>query len=145
MIDRLRRSIRTRLESITREWLFRRKLPKEFGSVRIIVSPCAGLKYLFKSMNEVDKPLLSIANQFIKGGDVVWDIGANIGIFSFAAASKSGPTGKVIAFEPDSWLVQVLRRSAREIPDSCAEVAVVPVAVARESVERSLTYETRVL
>jgi len=36
----------------------------------------------------------------VRDGDVFMDIGANIGIYTIAAAHRVGPTGHVIAFEP---------------------------------------------
>ena len=46
-------------------------------------------------------------------GDVFFDIGANIGIYSILAANRVGKTGKVYAFEPHSGnftrLLRILR------------------------------------
>jgi len=39
-------------------------------------------------------------NSFLQPGDVFIDVGANIGLFTLIAASRVGPTGQVIAFEP---------------------------------------------
>ena len=39
-------------------------------------------------------------NRFLRPGDVFVDVGANIGLFTLIAASRVGPTGRVIAFEP---------------------------------------------
>ncbi len=39
--------------------------------------------------------------ELIEPGDLVIDIGANIGIFTGIAAQRTGPTGKVISFEPE--------------------------------------------
>jgi hypothetical protein len=36
----------------------------------------------------------------LRSGDVVYDIGSNIGIFSVFAARKTGGTGQVLGFEP---------------------------------------------
>jgi len=43
--------------------------------------------------------------EFVTPGAVVWDVGANVGLFSFAAANMAGPGGLVVALEPDAWLV----------------------------------------
>ena len=42
------------------------------------------------------------------------DIGANIGWFSLLAASLVGPTGRVIAIEPNPRNVALLRQSAKD-------------------------------
>src|SRR5437879_10144084 len=61
---------------------------------------------------------------------MIWDIGANVGLFAFAAAGRAGARGKVVAVEPDLWLVTLLRRSAAVKISSRAPVTVIPVAVA---------------
>ncbi|MBU0708054.1 FkbM family methyltransferase [Patescibacteria group bacterium] len=45
----------------------------------------------------------------IKEGDVVIDVGAYYGYFVIKAARKVGPSGKVIAYEPDPLSCQVMR------------------------------------
>src|SRR5262249_37577808 len=72
-----------------------------------------------------------LAVEFVRPGKVVWDIGANSGIFAFAAANLTGSSGSVVAFEPDTWLVQLLRRSAR-IQRDAGPVQVVAAAVAKD-------------
>ena len=64
-------------------------------------------------MDAVDPVLMSLAKEFVQPGAIVWDVGANVGLFAFAAASLAGSGGRVVALEPDAWLVQLLRRSAR--------------------------------
>ena len=36
----------------------------------------------------------------LRAGDVVWDMGANVGYYSLLASKAIGPTGRVFAFEP---------------------------------------------
>lgn len=42
-------------------------------------------------------------------GDVFYDIGANIGFFSFLAARRVGPAGMVLAFEPEPHNAAAIR------------------------------------
>jgi len=130
-------------EQITRDWTFRRRLPPSFGRVPIVVSPSAGLRYLARSMEKVDPVLMGLAREWVKPGTVVWDIGANVGLFAFAAASLSGSAGQVVALEPDAWLVQLLRRSAAMQPASSAPVKVVPAAAASALALRTLCLAER--
>lgn len=81
-------------------------------------------------MKKADPPLLRNVQELVQPGNVVWDIGANVGLLTFAAAAKSGSGGAVISFEPDSWLLQILRRSRSAQPANSAPVTIVPVAVA---------------
>jgi FkbM family methyltransferase len=82
-------------------------------------------------MNNVDPDLVKLAAEIVQPGAVVWDIGANVGLFSFAAAAAAGPTGHVLALEPDALLVGLLRRSA-VANQAHAPVDVLAVAVADE-------------
>jgi FkbM family methyltransferase len=63
-------------------------------------------------MAQVDPALLRLAAEVVRPGDIVWDIGANVGLFSFAAAVAAGPQGRVLAVEADTDLAGLLRRSA---------------------------------
>jgi FkbM family methyltransferase len=115
---------------MTYNWVYARRLPASVGAGRIYVTPAAGLKYLLKPMPQIDPTLLRQAVEFVRPDDVVWDIGSNVGLFTFAAAARAGPNGAVFAFEPDAFLVQLLRRSARAQPATSAPVTIAPVAVA---------------
>src|SRR5262249_49184020 len=46
--------------------------------------------------------------QVSRPGDVVMDIGANIGAHTLVMAKRVGPTGKVLAFEPQRVVFQTL-------------------------------------
>lgn len=122
--------MRRAAERLTRGMRFRRRLPPAFGSNPIWVSPSAGLGYLFKAMDKLDPVLLGLAREFVKEKSVVWDIGANVGLFSFGAAHLAGKDGQVLAVEADAGLVGLLRRSAAIQAAASAPVRVVPAAVA---------------
>ena len=121
--------VRSVLERITRNWVIYRRLPRPF-SAPIYVSPGAGLCYLFRFMSRIDPKLFALVREFVKVDAIVWDIGANVGLFAVPAATMAGPHGRVVAFEPDVWLVQLLRRTARAQSPATAPITVVPVAVA---------------
>ena len=135
--------IRRVLERLTRYLVFRRRLPAAFGSAALYVSPAAGLRFLIRPPGRIDPPLLLAADKLVKTGDVIWDIGANIGLFSLAAAVRAGDRGEVIAFEPDTWLVQLLRRTSAAQPATYAIIKVIPVAVASEISLRPFSIATR--
>jgi len=110
--------------------VLRRRLPAEAGATPVYVSPSAGLKYLFRSPSAWDAELFNLAAEFVREGDVVWDVGANLGMFTFAAAYRAGSKGLIVAIEADIWLAQLLRRSAGLQPSSSAQVRVLPAAAA---------------
>ncbi len=121
-------TIRSVLERATHRIVVCRRLPATFGKARIYVSTEGGLRYLKRDMSNVDPPLLRLAADVIRPGQVVWDVGANVGLFSFAAAAAAGPAGRVLAVEADTALVGLLRRSAA-VNHANAPVEVLPAAV----------------
>lgn len=124
--------LRRFIESATHGVTFTRRLPKAFGGGRIVVSTDGGLRYLFRRMENIDPLLHEWVRCYVNPGNVVWDAGANVGLFTFAAAHCAGVDGRVIALEPDSTLAGMLRRSAALQPRTSAPVDIVPVAVGRE-------------
>ena len=66
--------------------------------------------YLFGGF-ELDT--ISCYKQFIRPGDVVLDVGANIGAHTLVFADLVGGNGKVYAFEPTSYAVNKLTVNAK--------------------------------
>jgi len=124
--------LRGLLERISRNIVLRRRLPREFGGTNLFISPDAALNLWRFDLRNIDPMLLQIARENIHPGDTVWDIGANVGIFSFAAAALAGPEGRILAVEADTWLVSLLRRSAAASGKDIAPVEVLPMAVSNE-------------
>lgn len=123
--------LRSLLETSTHGLVFPRRLPVSFGTPRVPlwVSPEGGLRYLTRPLGEIDPALLRLASTLVEPGATVWDVGANVGLFSFAAAARAGATGRVLAVEPDTWCVELLHRSSR-LRGRRAPVDVVGVAAA---------------
>lgn len=103
-------------------------MPQDFGSRSIFVSPEGGLRYWNFTLENIDKSILAIVNKFIAKNDTVWDIGANVGYFSLAAAHVAGNNGHCLSVEPDNWLSQLLRKTARANPDLKIEVLSVAIS-----------------
>ena len=120
--------LRWAVERASHRIVVRRRLPPPFASARIYVSTEGGLRYLARTMADVDPTLLQLAAEVVRPGDTVWDIGANMGLFSFAAAVAAGPEGRVLAVEADTELAGLLRRSAAGGAGR-APVEVLPAAV----------------
>jgi FkbM family methyltransferase len=122
--------IRSLAERVTRRLAFKRRLPPEFGGNCLFVSPSAGLRYFLKPMRSVDPVLFCLVSEFVRPGNIVWDIGANVGLFAFSAAHKAGSAGQIVAVEPDTWLIQLLRQTAKLQAPNSASVTIVPCAIA---------------
>ncbi len=121
-------------ERLSRRVVLSRQFPPSLGGATLYVSPGAsGLRCWKRSLVETDPHLLERTREIIFPGAVVWDIGANQGLFTFCAAGLAGPDGEVLAVEADTWLVELLRRSARANSPAIAPVTVLSAA-ASESV-----------
>ena len=129
MISQAFVTLRTLAERASRNVVLRRRMPARFGGQTIFVSPGALLKFWWPNLETADRELLDWATEFIRKDDVVWDVGANVGLFAFAAASIAGPAGQVVAIEPDIWLTSLLRKSACSQPAAHAAVEVLPMAI----------------
>ena len=139
---KFKNSIRSLIEYFFRNKVFKRVLPTKFGAVQLLVSGEGGLGFLFKKMSDVDPLLISNAEEFVKDGNVVWDVGANLGLFTFTSSIIVGNKGKVIAFEPDAWLVNTLRKSAKRQKHS-SNIVIIPTAVAKENAIRTFAIANR--
>lgn len=120
---------RALLERLSRGRVLRRRLPAQCGGHALYVSPDAAMKLWRRDLAAVDPILLAMAAEWVDPGMVIWDIGANVGLFAFAAAFRAGPSGRVLAVEADGWLAGLLQRSARDAPASYAPVEILAAAV----------------
>src|SRR5258708_38692911 len=96
--------LRSVLERSTHRLVVRRRLPRPFAAARICASTEGGLRYLRPNMAKVDPLLTGLAHELVHPGDVVSEIGANLGLFTFAAAVAAGPTRRCLAAAPDPLL-----------------------------------------
>jgi N-acetylglucosaminyldiphosphoundecaprenol N-acetyl-beta-D-mannosaminyltransferase len=67
-------------------------------------------------------PPLQAVMRLLRPGDTFLDIGANHGTFAMAAAQIVGPTGTVIAFEPQPDLARLVEINLAEIPVGVSRV-----------------------
>ena len=86
------------------------------AQVRILQGKLKGKKWIAgSSVNgcwlgsyEYDKQILF--EQTIQSGKVIFDLGANVGFYTFLALLLIGETGKVIAFEPLPRNLKLLKK-----------------------------------
>ena len=50
----------------------------------------------------------------VKSGDIIVDVGANIGYYTVLFADKVGKKGKIIAIEPDPINFEILQKNIKE-------------------------------
>jgi len=97
----------------------RRRLPRSVGGAVIFAAPDSQLKYLRPGVSGLDRQLVGWAERYVGPSDIVWDIGANCGVFALAAA---GLGAQVLAVEPDPFLANVLLRARAANPGLRFEV-----------------------
>lgn len=131
------------LENLLRDQTRRRHLPADFAHAAIIMSAAGGLGAILKPIDKFDPVLLEIARSVVRPGSIVWDVGANLGLFSVAAAAIAGKQGKIYSFEPDVSLVQLLRRSAGLQSAASAPITIVPCAIASAFAVRQFAISKR--
>lgn len=120
-------SLRSIAERLSRGIVFSARLPARFDRRKIWLSPGNHLAVLKLGDAKFEGYLLGFADRFVNPGDVVWDIGANMGMFALPAATKASFT---LAVEPDPFNQSLLHRTLAANPD--LKIDVVPVAVASE-------------
>lgn len=88
------------------------------------LNPRTGQDYL---RGRVECATQAAVAQRLRPGDVFYDLGANIGLFTLLAARCVGPAGKVFSFEPDPAVASRLRRNIAR--NGFSNVAVVEAGV----------------
>ena len=118
--------LRTIAERMTRSLVIKRRLPAQLNRRPFWGAADSALGYLRPSLPSEE--LFAIALEFVNAGDTVWDVGANVGLFTFSAADRAGESGLVVAIEADIWLANLLRRSCEFSENGDLNIAVVPSA-----------------
>jgi FkbM family methyltransferase len=108
-------SVRAIFERASRNRWLKRRLP---NGVPLFISPDSQLKYL---KGEFDADLIQLCDELVTPESVVWDIGANCGVFSFAAANAKA----IVAVEADPFLAFLLQQS---VELNGLPVSIVPAA-----------------
>jgi len=102
---RLRKKIKFLNNLVKDEFVF--KSPWGF---KIIINPSKIVErefYLGRFENEV----LKLFDKLLKTNDIVFDVGANVGLFSLLAANRLKDKVKVYAFEPSDYPFDKIRRN----------------------------------
>ena len=125
-------AMRTLAEHLSRGVVLRRRLPAEYGRTALYVSPGnGGLRYWRRNLRRIDPALFAFVDDFVPPGATVWDVGANVGLFAFAAFGRVGDHGYVVMLEPDLDNARLILRSRRLLPPDRAErLVLVPAAAA---------------
>jgi FkbM family methyltransferase len=93
---------------------------------------------LGRSRADYEQSFRSAMLACIRPGDCVWDVGANVGLYSGLFAAAVGPSGRVISFEPSPACVALLEEQIRD-RDGGATWEIAPVALSNEDGEAWLS------
>jgi len=124
--------LRTFVERLSRGKVIKRRIMVGGKSIPLLVSPDAQLKYLKFGAGAFDHDLIEIAENYLEPGSNIWDVGANVGVFTFAASSMAHE-GTVVSIEADIWLANILRKTTKFSEYSNNNICVLPVAVSNEN------------
>jgi FkbM family methyltransferase len=86
-----------------------RGVPWEINGATFRIDP----RYRSHFGHDYDAPVAQFLSQRIRPGAICFDVGANVGVYALQFAQWAGPTGKVIAFEPNPAAVKVLSKHLR--------------------------------
>lgn len=115
-------------EYLARPLVLQRRLPAEFGRRVIYLSPHNRLRALSPRLEDFEPELMSAAKRFVKPSMCIWDIGANMGMFSLCAAHQA-KHGMVLALEPDPFNLNLLHRSAAHASNRDLNLTILPLAI----------------
>jgi len=107
-----------------------RALPEEFGGHRFYATVGTDWRFAKPGWTGEYEDLFRVVRRLVRPGSACWDVGANVGVFAFAAAHRVAGGGSVLAVEADPALAAMLYRSRRSLPtDAQARVRILPAAL----------------
>ena len=104
-------------------------VPMHRDGIYIGLNPVGFIDWCLMARGGFEPGVKKVVHQALQDGGIMLDIGANIGVFSLAAAQL--PNVEVIAFEPSPRELQRLHRNVALNPD--LPIIVMPYACGRES------------
>jgi hypothetical protein len=81
---------------------FLKNMPSTLQRRKLAVSSSSHRRYWVKSLEAIHQDLFAAVDRWIWKDSLIWNIGANLGVFAFAAAVHAGAGGYIHAFAMDS-------------------------------------------
>lgn len=100
------------------------------ATIYFSVDDAGGVTEFLKTNGIYEEALSEFYEYALEPGDIVFDIGANIGYFSVFFSRWVGPNGRVFAFEPDARNIEYLKKNLAS--NACANVEIVNKAVSEK-------------
>jgi FkbM family methyltransferase len=92
------------------------------GGVRWQLDLSEGIDFSIYLLGGFERSTGVTLRKLVKPGDVVFDIGANIGAHTLGLSQSVGPSGRVFAFEPTDFAFEKLKRNLSLNPELEARV-----------------------
>jgi FkbM family methyltransferase len=105
----------------------RRRLLETPGGIKLYLDPLTQLGATLLQTDTYEPDTEAIFRKWIRPGFTVLDVGANEGYFSILAAQLVGPDGHVIAVEPQTRCVEIIRRNL--LANSAGNCSIVEAAL----------------
>lgn len=93
-----------------------RSTARRLGVLRLL-SPLRAWVYRMRGDDGYEAKFAKAVQQAVGPGDVVWDIGANLGLYTRVFLDLAGPDGKVIAFEPAPACFAAMQETFKDVPN----------------------------
>jgi FkbM family methyltransferase len=87
------------------------------GGLRWQLDLSEGIDFAIYLLGAFERSTVNTLEKLVKPGDVVFDIGANIGAHTLGLARSVGPSGRVYGFEPADFAFAKLRANLALNPD----------------------------
>lgn len=87
------------------------------GGIRWCLDLSEGIDFSIYLLGAFERSTANTLQKLAKPGDVVFDIGANVGAHTLRLARSVGPAGKVFAFEPADFAFEKLQRNLALNPE----------------------------
>jgi FkbM family methyltransferase len=118
------------------QWLhhFRRPVVRVVDGIRYELDLNQIIDSSIYFLGEFEPHSAAAIRKFIRPGNIVLDIGANVGCHALLFSKLVGPDGRVIAFEPTDWAFRKLVRNKELNVDLCPQNLVLEkIAIAGHS------------
>jgi FkbM family methyltransferase len=103
----------------------------EVGGLKLWLDPSSNMGYRLLRYGDLEGDMSAAIERLLQPGESFVDLGANEGWYSLLAARRVGPSGRVLAVEPQERLWPILLRNFAL--NRFGQCSLVPVAVGTES------------
>src|SRR4051794_39643433 len=112
---------------------YRSGLPVTLNGLALRIDPRTRRSFV----PEYEPRVAAFLQSRIRPGAEIWNVGANVGVYALQAANWVGPSGRVLAFEPNPAAARLLMRNVR-LNGLQGRVEIVPSAVGETCGEATL-------